>query len=312
MAATLETRGLVKRFGSTLAVDDLTMNIQPGRVTGFVGPNGAGKTTTMHLLLGLSSPTAGEALVAGTSYASLKRPLTVVGALLDASAVQPNRSARSHLRWLAQSNKIPVARVDEVLRTVGLAGVARKRAGAFSLGMKQRLGIAAALLGDPPILVLDEPTNGLDPEGMVWMRETLRTLAAEGRTVFVSSHLMSELEGTADQLIVIGKGRLLADMSVEGLIATASGDRVEILTGDVPAAMTALSHAGATTTSLGGARVIVEGLAASSVSEALAAAGVSLEGLSSDRATLEDAYFRLTRDGAAHSATPIGMEAHDS
>jgi ABC-2 type transport system ATP-binding protein len=312
MAATLETRGLAKRFGSTVAVDELTMNIQPGRVTGFVGPNGAGKTTTMHLLLGLSSPTAGEALVAGKSYASLKRPLSVVGAILDPSAVHPNRSARNHLRWLAQSNKIPVGRVDEVLRTVGLGDVARKRAGAFSLGMKQRLGIAAALLGDPPILVLDEPSNGLDPEGIVWMRETLRTLAAEGRTVFVSSHLMSELEGIADQLIVIGKGRLLADTSVAGLIATASGDRVEIRTGDVPAAMTALSHAGATTTSVGGGRVIVQGLATSRVSAALAAAGVSLEELSSDRATLEDAYFRLTRESGAYSAASIGAEAHDS
>jgi ABC-2 type transport system ATP-binding protein len=289
------------------------MKIQPGRVTGFVGPNGAGKTTTMHLLLGLSSPTTGEALVVGTSYASLKRPLSVVGALLDASAVHPNRSARNHLRWLAQSNKIPAGRVDEVLRTVGLADVARKRAGSFSLGMKQRLGIAAALLGDPPILVLDEPSNGLDPEGIVWMRETLRTLAAEGRTVFVSSHLMSELEGTADQLIVIGRGRLLADMSVASLITAASGDRVEIRTGDVQAAMTALSQAGAaTTTSVGGGRVIVEGLTASCVSAVLAAAGVSLEELSSDRATLEDAYFRLTRESAAHSATPISGEAHDS
>ena len=179
--------------------------------------------------------------------------------------------------------------------------------------MKQRLGIAAALLGDPPILVLDEPSNGLDPEGIVWMRETLRTLAAEGRTVFVSSHLMSELEGTADQLIVIGRGRLLADMSVAALIGTASGDRVEIRTGDVAAAMSALSHAGATTTtSVGGGRVIVEGLAASNISAALAAAGVSLEELSSDRATLEDAYFRLTRDRTAHSAAPISAGADGS
>src|SRR5262245_57015086 len=212
MDATIETHALTKRYGKTVAVDDLSIAVRPGRVTGFVGPNGAGKTTTMQLLLGLAAPQSGEALVTGRRYVDLQRPLTVVGALLDAGAVHPGRSARSHLRWIAQSNGIARGRPDEVLRLVGLSGVAARRAGAFSLGMRQRLGVAAALLGDPSILVLDEPTVGLDPEGIRWMRDTLRALAAEGRTVFVSSHLMSELEDTADHLIVIEKGRLLADL----------------------------------------------------------------------------------------------------
>ena len=230
MDATVETHSLTKRYGRTVAVDGLSIAVRPGQVTGFVGPNGAGKTTTMQLLLGLAAVDSGEALIEGRRYATIPRPLTVVGALLDARAFHPSRSARSHLRWLAQSNGIARSRVDEVLRLVGLANVARRRAGAFSLGMRQRLGIAAALLGDPPILILDEPTIGLDPEGIQWMRETLRGLAAEGRTVFVSSHLMSELEDTADHLIVIGKGRLLADISVAELLAAATNGQVEIRT----------------------------------------------------------------------------------
>ena len=213
---------LTKRYGGTVAVDGLSIAVQPGRVTGFVGPNGAGKTTTMQLLLNVAAPESGDALIGGRHYAAIARPLTVVGALLDAGAVHPSRSARNHLRWLAQSNRIPPGRADQVLDLVGLSSVAVDGRGTFSLGMRQRLGVAAALLGDPPILILDEPTIGLDPEGIHWMRETLRGFADEGRTVFVSSHLMSELEGTADQLIVIGKGRLLADVSVDELIAAAS------------------------------------------------------------------------------------------
>ena len=237
----------------------------------------------MQLLLGLAAAESGEALINGRRYATIARPLTVVGALLEASGVHPSRSARSHLRWLAQSNGIPTGRADEVLQFVGLSNVAGRRAGIFSLGMRQRLGVAAALLGDPPILILDEPTIGLDPEGIQWMRETLRGFAAEGRTVLMSSHLMSELEGTADQLIVIGKGRLLADVSVDELIATASGDRVEIKTPDAAAAMTVLANAGVTVTSSGRDHVAVQGMSAGHVSELLVSHQIPLEGLVSEQ-----------------------------
>ena len=305
MGATIETSGLTKRYGGTVAVDNLSMAVQPGRVTGFVGPNGAGKTTTMQLLLGLAAPDAGQALVDGRPYAAIARPLTVVGALLDPGGLHPSRSPRNHLRWLARSNGIPAHRADRVLEHVGLARVRRRRASALSLGMRQRLGIAAALLGDPPILILDEPTIGLDPEGIQWMRETLRSLAAEGRTIFVSSHLMSELEGTADHLIVIGRGRLLADVSVAELIAASSGDRVEVRTPDAPAAMTVLADEGATVISTGRDSIAVEGMAAARVAELLGSHGVRLEGLASTRATLEEAYFRLTRDAAEHRSGPL-------
>ena len=305
MDATIETHALTKRYRRTLAVDDLSIAVRPGRVTGFVGPNGAGKTTTMQLLLGLAAPQAGEALVMGRRYVDIERPLKVVGALLDAGAVHPGRSARSHLRWIAESNGIAHGRPDDVLRLVGLSDVAGRRAGTFSLGMRQRLGVAAALLGDPPILVLDEPTNGLDPEGIRWMRETLRAFASEGRTVFVSSHLMSELEDTADHVIVIGKGRLLADLPVEQLIAAASDDQVAITTPDVPAAMSVLANAGATPVSNGRHQVTVQGLAASEVSRLLASHGVALDQLAARRATLEEAYFQLTRDAGEHSAIAV-------
>ena len=308
MEAVVETRGLTKRYGRTVAVDDLSIAVRPGRITGFVGPNGAGKTTTMHLLLGLASADAGEALVQGRPYRALERPLTVVGALLDARAFHPSRSARSHLRWLARSNGIPGGRADEVLRLVGLSTVARKRAGAFSLGVRQRLGIAGALLGDPAILILDEPTIGLDPEGMQWLRETLRRLAAEGRTVFVSSHQMGELEDTADHLIVIGRGRLLADVPVSELIASVSGERVEIRTPEAHAAMRLLAGVGATPVSSGRDRVAVEGLPAHRVAELLASRQIRLDELRTSQATLEEAYFRLTRDAATHSAGPVAAE----
>ena len=308
MEAVVETRGLTKRYGRTVAVDDLSIAVRPGRITGFVGPNGAGKTTTMHLLLGLASADAGEALVQGSPYRALERPLTVVGALLDARAFHPSRSARSHLRWLARSNGIPGGRADEVLRLVGLSTVARKRAGAFSLGVRERLGIAGALLGDPAILILDEPTIGLDPEGMQWLRETLRRLAAEGRTVFVSSHQMGELEDTADHLIVIGRGRLLADVPVSELIASVSGERVEIRTPEAHAAMRLLAGVGATPVSSGRDRVAVEGLPAHRVAELLASRQIRLDELRTSQATLEEAYFRLTRDAATHSAGPVAAE----
>ena len=307
MTPTIETRGLTKRYGSTVAVDDLSLAVRPGLITGFVGPNGAGKTTTMQLVLGLAHADAGEALVDGRPYRTIARPLTTVGALLDAGAVHPSRSARSHLVWLARSNRIPPARADEVLALVGLSGVRSRRAKALSLGMRQRLGVAAALLGDPPILLLDEPTIGLDPEGIQWMRELLRALAAEGRTVLVSSHLMSELEGTADHLIVIGRGRLLADVSVAELLADASDGRVEIRTPDATTAMTVLANAGATVSSSGRERVAVAGMPAARVATVLASHGVPLDGLETSRATLEEAYFRLTRGAGEHTGRALAL-----
>jgi len=303
--ATIETQTLSKRYGRTVAVDGLSIAVRPGRVTGFVGPNGAGKTTTMQLLLGLARAQSGDALIAGRRYVDIKRPLTVVGALLDAGAVHPGRSARAHLRWIARSNGISHSRPDDVLRLVGLSDVARRRAGTFSLGMRQRLGVAAALLGDPPILILDEPTIGLDPEGIRWMRKTLRALAADGRTVFVSSHLMSELEDTADQLIVIAHGRLLADLSVEQLIETTSHDQVAITTPEVAAAMTVLANAGATATSNGRNQLTVHGMAARQASQLLASHGIALDQLITVRATLEQAYFQLTRDADGHSTAAL-------
>ena len=308
MDVTIETHGVTKRYGRTVALDELSIAVRSGVVTGFVGPNGAGKTTTMHVLLGLTAADSGEALIQSRRYQTIARPLTVVGALLDARAFHPSRSARNHLRWLAQTNGIPPARANEVLRLVGLGGVARRRAGSFSLGMRQRLGIAAALLGDPPILILDEPTIGLDPEGIQWLRETLRNLAAEGRTVFVSSHHMNELEDTADHLIVIGNGRLLADVRVDELIARASGERVEVRTSDVAAAMRALANAGAKSVSNGRDRVAVEGMAPARVAELLAASRIPLDELVSGRVTLEEAYFALTRNAGAHTSEPFASD----
>jgi ABC-2 type transport system ATP-binding protein len=222
-AITIECRDLRKRYGRTVAVDGLSFTVAPGKVTGFVGPNGAGKSATMRMILGLDTPDEGTALVGGRPYRSLRTPLRLVGALLDPAAVHPGRRATDHLLWLARSNGLPRRRVDDVLALVGLTSVARRPVGGFSLGMRQRLGIAAALLGDAPVLMLDEPVNGLDPEGIHWIRGLLRALAAEGRTVLVASHLMNELAGTADHLIIIGRGRLIADTSVQDLIARASG-----------------------------------------------------------------------------------------
>ena len=214
MEATIEVAGLRKRFGATTALDGMTFTVRPGRITGFVGPNGAGKSTTMRVILGLDAPEQGTALIGGYPYRSLDRPLTHVGALLDASALQPSRSARNHLLWLAHSQGLTASRVDEVIRLSGLESAIWRKAGGYSLGMRQRLGIAAALLGDPPVLMLDEPFNGMDPEGIIWMREFLRSLAAEGRAVLVSSHLMGELQDSADHVIVVGRGRVIADASV--------------------------------------------------------------------------------------------------
>jgi ABC-2 type transport system ATP-binding protein len=218
----IEVTGLRKQFGSTVALDDMTFTVPAGRVTGFVGPNGAGKSTTIRVILGLDAPDEGHALVCGKSYRSLRQPFRHVGSLVDASSLQPSRSGRNHLLWLARSQKLETRRVDEVIELVGLASASRRKAGGYSLGMRQRLGIAAAMLGDPPVLILDEPFNGMDPEGIVWVRGLLRELAVEGRAVLVSSHLLSELEGMADDLIMVGRGRVLINASVAELLGTAN------------------------------------------------------------------------------------------
>src|SRR5690348_7190343 len=264
MQATIEVHGLRKSFGPTLALDGMTFTVTPGQVTGFIGPNGAGKTTTMRVILGLNAPDAGTALVGGRRYAALHRPLTHLGSLLDAAALQPSRTGRNHLLWLAHSQGLAASRVDAVLAQAGLAKAARRRAGGYSLGMRQRLGIAAALLGDPPVLMMDEPFNGMDPEGIVWMRGFLRSLAVEGRAVLVSSHLMSELEDTADHLVIAGRGKVLADTSTRDLLAAASGDRVTLRTTSPDQAAAALERASATAT-IDGTTVTVSGLTSEKV-----------------------------------------------
>jgi ABC-2 type transport system ATP-binding protein len=298
MHATIEVQGLTKRYGDTLAVDGLSFTVPAGRVTGFVGPNGAGKSTTMRMLLGLAAPDAGAALVNGRPYAGLAAPLREVGAVLDPTALHPGRRAYDHLLWLVRSNGLPRGRVDEVLEFVGLSAVARRRTGGFSLGMTQRLGIAAAMLGDPPTLMFDEPVNGLDPEGMRWIRGFLRGLAGEGRAVLVSSHLMSELQGTADQLVVIGRGRLIADTTVSELLLAASGDGVTVRTPDPGEAMALLARAGATVTGGAGDALEVSGLPAQRIADLMADGDLRLHELTPHRASLEDAYMELTREAA--------------
>ena len=296
MEASIEVRGLRKRYGRTVALDDLTFTVPAGRVTGFVGPNGAGKSTTMRIVLGLDAPNAGTATVGGRPYRSLRDPLTHVGALLDASAIHPGRRARDHLLWLAHSNGISRSRVDEVIDLVGLGSAARRRAGGYSMGMRQRLGIAGALLGNPPVLMFDEPVNGLDPEGIRWIRGLLRSLAADGRAVLVSSHLMSELEGTADHLLVIGRGRLLADTSVRDLIEAASRDWISVRTSERSEAMTVLANAGATVATTDREAVTVSGLPAERVVTLLSERGLPFSEVAPHRASLEEAYMELTRD----------------
>jgi ABC-2 type transport system ATP-binding protein len=304
MEATIEVTGLRKRFGPTLALDGMTFSVLPGQVTGFVGPNGAGKSTTMRVILGLDAADAGTALVGGQPYRTLRHPLNQVGALLDAGALQPSRSARNHLLWLAHSQGLTAKRVDEVVEAAGLQSAIRRRAGGFSLGMRQRLGIAAALLGDPPVLMMDEPFNGMDPEGIVWMRGFLRALAAEGRAVFVSSHLMSELQDTADHLVVVGRGRVIADASVRDMIAAASGDLVELRTAAHTEAMTVLARAGAEVAATARDVITVKGLSAERTVAALTASHVPFTEVSAHRATLEEAYMELTRDAVEFRATP--------
>jgi ABC-2 type transport system ATP-binding protein len=306
MEATVEVNCLRKRFGSALALDGMSFIVQPGQVTGFVGPNGAGKSTTMRVILGLDAPDQGSALIGGQPYPKLRHPLSHIGAMLDAAALQPGRTARNHLLWLAHSQGFGGSRVDDVIELVGLTSAARRKAGGFSLGMRQRLGIAAAMLGDPPVLMFDEPFNGMDPEGIVWMRGYLRSLAAEGRAVLVSSHLMSELEDSADHLVVVGRGKVIADTSVAELIAAASGDRVTLRTSARSEAMTVLAHAGATVAATGRGTLAVSGLASEQVVARLTEAGIGFSEISAHRATLEEAYMELTRDAVEFRAQPAG------
>lgn len=289
----IEINGLTKRYGDKTAVDGLTFSVEPGRVTGFLGPNGAGKSTTMRMVLGLDRPNAGRVTINGRNYVDIPHPMHEVGALLDARAVHGRRTARNHLLCLAQSNGIPDSRVSEVLQVVGLESVARKRAGAFSLGMNQRLGIAAALLGDPKVLLFDEPVNGLDPEGIKWIRELMRGLAAEGRTVLVSSHLMSEMAQTADHLIVIGRGKLIADVGITEFVR--QGSNVLVRADDLDILSARLTDAGASIQPGTDDSIIVIGLEAREIGKLALAAGVVLAELTPQR-SLEQAYMDLTRD----------------
>ena len=291
----IEARGLTKDYGEKRAVDDLSFDVRPGIVTGFLGPNGSGKSTTMRLVLGLDRPTKGRVTVNGKLYAQHPAPLHEVGALLEARSVHTGRSARNHLRVLAQTQGIPRSRVEELIDMVGLHDVANKRAGKFSLGMGQRLGIACALLGDPHTVMLDEPVNGLDPEGIQWIRGLLRGLAAEGRTVFVSSHLMSEMSLTADHLIVIGRGKLIADTSVDDFVAAASKKLVHVRSPQSSALQGVLTGLGGTIVELEGGMLEVGGVTAEQVGEAAAANGLVLHELTPHLASLEEAFMDLTR-----------------
>ena len=287
-------RGLTKTYGTRNAVDGIDFTVEPGRVTGFLGPNGAGKSTTMRMILGLDSPTAGSVTVNGHRYADSPAPLRQVGALLEARALHPGRSARNHLRWMAASNALPSSRVDEVLELVGLEKVADQRVGTFSLGMGQRLGIAVALLGSPPVVVLDEPVNGLDPEGIRWVRNLARQLAEEGRTVFISSHLMSEMALTADHLLVIGRGSILADCSMSQFIAEHATSYVRVQSPQRGEVADVLRR---------------QGLDAPAIGELVGSNGLHLHELTLVRSSLEDAFMTLTADSVEYSAMPTTTTA---
>ncbi|GAA4397130.1 ATP-binding cassette domain-containing protein [Tsukamurella soli] len=291
----IEVAGLTKVYGPVRAVDDLSFAVRPGRVTGFLGPNGAGKSTTMRLVLGLDAPTAGAATVGGRRYRELDRPLTRVGALLDAKWVHPNRSARGHLRWLAATNGIPRTRVDECLGLVGLSDVGGKRAGGFSLGMSQRLGLAAALLGDPGVLMFDEPVNGLDPEGIVWVRTFMKSLAAQGRTVFVSSHLLSEMALTADDVVIVGRGRLVWHGAMADFIAQHSDHSVRVRSPRADELGRELARRGIGVAPAGPPGVLtVTGVPTDTVGDVAAELGIPLHELAGATASLEEAFMRLT------------------
>lgn len=301
----IDAQDLTKEYGAVRAVDGLTFRVEPGRVTGFLGPNGAGKSTTLRLALGLARPTSGRVLVGGRPYAAHSEPLRTVGALLDPQAAHGARTARAHLRVLAAAHRIPVRRVDAVLDQVGLAAVAGRRVKTYSLGMRQRLGIAAALLGDPAVVLLDEPSNGLDPEGIVWIRELLRDLARAGRTVLVSSHLMNETATFADHLVVLGRGRLLADASMRDFITANSAPRVRVRTTEPERLRVALARVGHTLTPADDGRCTVLGASAAEVGALAAAEGVAVLELGDERASLEDAYLALTAADAEFAAHPF-------
>ncbi|WP_019970369.1 ATP-binding cassette domain-containing protein [Mycobacterium sp. 141] len=296
----IELAGLTKLYGTQRAVDDLTFTVEAGVVTGFLGPNGAGKTTTMRLILGLDRPNAGTAVIDGKPYRELRDPLRTVGALLDARQVHPNRSARNHLRWIAAANRIPATRVDEVLEAVGLDAVGDRIAGTLSLGMSQRLGIAAALLGDPPVLLFDEPVNGLDPEGIHWVRCLMRSLAAEGRTVFVSSHMLAEMSHTADRLVVIGQGKLIASTTVVEFVS-GSGNTVRVRSPQLDTLAEVLADAGLQT-DVDADALTVCGAAIEVIGELAARNSIVLHELSTQAASLEEAYLKLTDDAVDYRA----------
>ena len=309
----IEVRDLSKRYGDKLAVDHLTFSVRPGLVTGFLGPNGAGKSTTMRMILGLDRPTTGTATVNGKLYRDHAAPLREVGAILEARAIHTGRSAYMHLLALGQTHGIPRSRVDEVVKLVGLQDVARKRVGTFSLGMGQRLGIAAALLGDPKTLILDEPSNGLDPEGIRWIRNLLRSLADEGRTILVSSHLMSEMSMMADWLIVVGRGRLIADTTVEGFVHLASGDAVRVRTPDASRLRSLAGVLEGVTVKDGengdASALVLQGISCEAVGELAAANRIVLHELAPEQASLEEAFMRLTpRLGRVPSRRPASDE----
>ncbi|MGW4058108.1 ABC transporter ATP-binding protein [Amycolatopsis sp. NPDC004747] len=294
---TIEIRGLTKRYGPDTVVDDLSFTVAPGQVTGFLGPNGAGKSTTMKMIVGLAAPTLGSVTIGGRCYRDLPVPLTEVGALLDAGAVHGGRTAHDHLLVLAASNGLPRRRVGEVLARTGLTGVAGRRAGGFSLGMRQRLGIAAALLGDPRVLIFDEPVNGLDPEGIRWIRGFMRALAAEGRAVLVSSHLMSEMAQTADHLVVIGRGKLVADTAVSELVR---GEGTVLVRTPEPGFGRLLATAGAAVRAGAEASLVVSGLTSAEIGKLAAYHGVALAELTPQRVSLEDAFMELTKDSVEY------------
>ncbi|MEV6850645.1 ATP-binding cassette domain-containing protein [Actinoplanes sp. NPDC051411] len=297
----IEARGLTKRYGDKLAVNDLSFTVRPGIVTGFLGPNGAGKSTTMRMILGLDRPTSGQALINGRPYSSVHAPMQLVGALLDAKDVHGGRTARAHLNSLVQSNGLPKQRVDDVLAMTGMTETANRRIKGFSLGMSQRLGIAAAMLGDPEILIFDEPVNGLDPEGILWIRQFMHALAAEGRTVFVSSHLMSEMENTAEHLIVIGLGKLLADMSTKDFIAANSAGLVRVRTPHVDQMLDALRRTGLQPNVVDG-HIEVLGTTTDAVGELAAENRVTLHELYTQRSSLEQAFMEMTRESVEYHA----------
>lgn len=300
MSPVITAHSLSKRFGDRLAVSDLSFEVVPGVVTGFLGPNGSGKSTTMRMIMGLDTPTSGTALVNGKAYAELNWPLREVGALLDAKAFHPARTAYNHLRHLAYSNDIPLSRVDEVLDLVGLSDVARERAGKFSLGMGQRLGIAGALLGDPGVLLFDEPVNGLDPEGIRWVRNLLRHLAGEGRAVFVSSHLISEMALTAERLVVIGRGALIADTTVQDFTTLNGGDSIRVVTPEVEALVAAVRNAGGEAELAPDGSVAVRAMTSVALGELIWSQRIRVHELTPVRASLEDAFMDLTRDAVEY------------